>query len=105
MESEMEQKISTSSSDLSVIKGIDQIDFTMACEAGNIQDLAQQLELIGKEGMILGFRERSYEYESEYLSGQEVERYLLENSYEYEKLDNHHPDYIDERVSIYWIWK
>lgn len=59
--------ISTSSSDLSLLKTVDQIDYTIICEAGNIEDLMHQLRWIGKEGIIIGFQERDSRIFEDYL--------------------------------------
>jgi hypothetical protein len=41
----------------------------------------------------------------EFLSWRSLEERLIEKDLNYERLDQFHPDYVDERVIIYHIWK
>ena len=63
------------------------------CEGGGIEDLEEQMKWMGKKGMIIGFMERSYDLEEEYLNAKSLERYLLKNELEYEEVESKHPDY------------
>ena len=53
------------------------IDYCIVCEGGNLDDLECQMKWMGKKGMIVGFMERSYDMDDEYLNAKSLERYLL----------------------------
>lgn len=55
--------------------------------------------------MILGFLERDSYILDDFLTCHKLEILLLTKQYEYEKIESYHPDYVDERVQIYKIWK
>ena len=55
--------------------------------------MEEQMKWMGKKGMIIGFMERSYDLEEEYLNAKSLERYLLKKELEYEEVESKHPDY------------
>ena len=102
----MSEANSTTSSDKQecLLHLIDKIDLTIVCEGGGLTDLDSHLKWLGKEGLVLCFLEREGESE-DYLTSRSVEERLIERELNYERIDQYHPDYVDERVAIYHIWK
>ena len=81
------------------------IDMTIMCEGGGLSDLEFQLRWMGKEGMILCFLERGFNSPEDYLSARTLEFFLLEKELNYQKIEDFNPDYQDERVQIYRIFR
>lgn len=84
---------------------MERIDLTVVCECGGLSDLQHHLQWVAREGLILCFLERSFEMAEDFLSSRALEEYLLETELHFERVEQYHPDYYDERVKIYHIWK
>ena len=81
------------------------VDITLVCEGGGLSDLQHQLNWIGKEGIIICFLEREINSPEDYLSKRNLEIFMEEKDMNYTKIEEFNPDYQDERVQIYRVFR
>lgn len=55
--------------------------------------------------MIVCFLERNYSTPEDYLEARTLEAFLIEKDLNYQKIEGYHPDYYDERVQIYRVFR
>ena len=54
--------------------------------------------------MILCFLEREYNSPEDFLTVRVLEKFLNEKDINYDKIEDYHPDYNDERIQMYKIY-